>query len=85
MRSLLRKALLVSLVAVSALTAVNQIPISILISIPISILISKLLFLLLYPGLLLSSLITRGHARTVLGLAVGFVANLVVCKAPRSN
>jgi hypothetical protein len=66
MRSLLRKALLVSLVAVSALTAVNQ------------ILISKLLFLLLYLGLLLSSLITRGHARTVLGLAVGFVANLVV-------
>jgi hypothetical protein len=78
MRSLLRKALLVSLAIVSGLTAVNHIP--------ISILISKLLFLLLYPGWLLSLLITRGRygsgleelARPALGFVVGFVANLAV-------
>jgi fumarate reductase subunit D len=78
MRSLLRKALLVSLAIVSGLTAVNHIT--------ISILISKLLFLLLYPGLLLSLLVTRGRygsgleelARPALGFIVGFVANLVV-------
>jgi len=78
MRSLLRKALLVSLVIVSGLSAVNQIP--------ISILISKLLFFLLCPGLVLSRLITRGGygsgleelARPALGFALGFVANLVV-------
>lgn len=78
MRSLLRKALFVSLAIVSGLTAVNQIR--------ISILISRLLFFLLCPGLVLSSLITRGGyrsgleelARPALGFALGFVANLVV-------
>jgi hypothetical protein len=78
MRSLLRRALLWSFVIVSGLTAVNQIP--------ISILISKLLFFLLCPGLVLSRLITRGRDGSVLeelagqtlGFALGFVANLIV-------
>jgi hypothetical protein len=78
MRSLLRRALLWSFVIVGGLTAVNQIP--------ISILISKLLFFLLCPGLVLSRLVTRGHdgsvlgelAGTTLGFVLGFVANLIV-------
>ncbi|SRR6266436_259604 len=70
MRSLLRRALLWSFVIVSGLTAVNQ------------FLSSTLLFVLLYPGLLLSSLITRGYGGTILEErarpVLGFVANLVV-------
>ena len=70
MKSLLRKSLLVSLVIVSGLTAAIR---------PIG---SNVLFFLLYPGLMLSLLITGGHGGTVFedraGLAVGFVGNVVV-------
>ena len=78
MRSLLRKALLVSLVIVSGLTAVSRIY--------ISTLISKLLVFLLSPGVVVSSLVTRGRdgsgleelVRPALGFALGFAANLAV-------
>jgi hypothetical protein len=70
MKSLLRKAVRVSLVIVSGPTASNQ------------CLGSDVLFFLLYPGLMLSLQITGGHGGTVLedraGPAVGFAANLVV-------